>query len=54
MQEKPKPVIKCEGEKCPLVAEYESTTVTREKHYCCELHWKQLLNKVQVVSWKRI
>jgi hypothetical protein len=49
-----KPVIKCEAEKCPLQAEYKILTVTREKHFCCEIHWQELGKSVLIVSTERI
>jgi hypothetical protein len=49
-----KTVIKCEKDKCPLIAEYKILTVTREKHYCCEVHWMELGKQVQIVSTMRI
>jgi hypothetical protein len=52
--EKPKTVIKCEAEKCPLQAEYKLLTVTRERHYCCETHWRELINQVKVATWQKI
>lgn len=49
-----KHTIKCEKDGCPLAAEYKITTVLRKKHYCCEQHWRELVNQVQVVTWQRI